>query len=120
MSGFPHPYTTAIAKRWLTEAVQHDPVQFFAIENEGAIVGGAGIEPAQGARQGVAIVGYWLTPSAWGRGIATQALRLVVERAFNDGYRRLQAHVFAPNVASVRVLEKCGFTLEARLRDSYV
>jgi len=120
MSGFPHPYTINEAERWLGEAVQHDPPQFFAIENEGLVVGGGGIEPAEGARSGVAVVGYWLTPSAWGRGIATEALRLLVERAFKDGYRRLQAHVFAPNIASVRVLEKCGFTLEARLCESYV
>ena len=36
------------------------------------------------------------------------------------GYRRAEANVFAPNKASARVLEKCGYTLEARLRSSYL
>jgi ribosomal-protein-alanine N-acetyltransferase len=34
--------------------------------------------------------------------------------------RRLEAAVFAPNAASARVLEKCGFTLEGRSREMYL
>lgn len=120
MSGFPHPYPLTLAHQWLADAVKHDPPQFFAIEFDGIPVGGGGIEPLEGTRSGVAILGYWLTEPYWGRGIATAALQLLVDRAFADGYRRLQAHVYAPNTASARVLEKCGFTLEARLRQSYL
>lgn len=83
-------------------------------------VGGAGIEPRGGSHAGVATVGYWLGKAYWGRGIATAALRKVVERTFAMGYRRAEANVFAPSLASARVLEKCGFTLEARLRAAYV
>ena len=36
------------------------------------------------------------------------------------GLRRLEASVFVENLASIRVLEKCGFTLEGRLRSLYV
>ncbi|MGH2808023.1 MAG: GNAT family N-acetyltransferase [Actinomycetota bacterium] len=51
-------------------------------------------------------VGYWLGRSFWGRGIATAALK-----AFLDivAHRPLYAGVVAHNVASIRVLEKCGF-----------
>ena len=48
------------------------------------------------------------------------AVRILVEQAFGRGFRRLEAHVFEPNVASARVLEKCGFMLEGSLRASYV
>lgn len=120
MSGFPHPYPLRVAEQWLAEAVKHDPPQFYAIELDGVPVGGGGIEPLEGTRTGVAILGYWLAEEYWGRGVATRALQLLVDRAFADGFRRLQAHVFAANTASARVLEKCGFTLEARLRESYL
>lgn len=53
-------------------------------------------------------VGYWLGRAYWGQGVATHALAqfLTQLRA-----RPLYAHVAAHNRASLRVLEKCGFTL---------
>lgn len=51
-------------------------------------------------------VGYWLGREFWGRGIATEALRLLLEEV---RFRPLYARVAVRNVASRRVLEKCGF-----------
>jgi RimJ/RimL family protein N-acetyltransferase len=53
-------------------------------------------------------VGYWLGRDFWNRGIATRALAafLTIERT-----RPLYARVAAHNIASRRVLEKCGFTV---------
>lgn len=119
-ASFSSPYTLADAERWLANVVKHDPPQLFAIEADGVVVGGGGVEPREGSHEGVAVVGYWLGKRYWGRGIATRALELLTERAFATGYRRAEANVFAPNKASARVLEKCGYTLEARLRASYV
>ena len=42
----------------------------------------------------------------WGRGVATQALALLVDEV---SVRPLYAHVVAHNVGSIRVLEKAGF-----------
>ena len=55
-------------------------------------------------------VGYWLGRDYWSRGIATHALAafLTIERT-----RPLYARVAAHNIASRRVLEKCGFTVVA-------
>ncbi|UYN90186.1 MAG: GNAT family N-acetyltransferase [Anaerolineales bacterium] len=51
---------------------------------------------------------YWIGREHWGRGIATQALRL-----FLHEYRErpLGARAVKDNIGSVRVLEKCGFRL---------
>ncbi len=64
----------------------------------------------------------WAIGSAGTIGAAESqvAVRILVEQAFGRGFRRLEAHVFEPNVASARVLEKCGFMLEGSLRASYV
>ncbi len=53
-------------------------------------------------------VGYWLGRSFWGKGIATRALALFLEQVTA---RPLYAYVAKHNLASIRVLEKCGFTV---------
>lgn len=55
-------------------------------------------------------VGYWLGREFWGKGIATLALS---EFLVHVKARPLFAHVARHNTASLRVLEKCGFTLLA-------
>ena len=59
-------------------------------------------------------VGYWIGREYWGKGIASQALAafLAVEQT-----RPLYAHVAKHNIASQRVLEKCGFTFFGEDKD---
>lgn len=51
---------------------------------------------------------YWLGREHWGRGIATQAVRLFLQE-YSE--RPLHARAAKDNAASRRVLEKCGFVL---------
>ena len=53
-------------------------------------------------------IGYWIGKEFWGKGIATGALAEFLRRAQE---RPLYAHVAKHNLASIRVLEKCGFAL---------
>ncbi len=53
-------------------------------------------------------VGYWLGREFWGKGIATRALRAMLSHVTR---RPLYAHVARGNLASQRVLEKCGFRI---------
>ena len=53
-------------------------------------------------------VGYWIGREFWGRGIATRALAEFLDQVM---IRPTVAHVAKHNVASRRVLEKCGFKL---------
>jgi RimJ/RimL family protein N-acetyltransferase len=53
-------------------------------------------------------VGYWIGREYWGRGVATKALS---EFLGHVKARPLYAHVAKHNIASLRVLEKCGFTI---------
>ena len=60
----------------------------------------------------VAEIGYALVASCWGRGYATDAVLLLVERAREIAeVERLVAHTPLERPASGRVLEKAGFTL---------
>jgi RimJ/RimL family protein N-acetyltransferase len=58
-------------------------------------------------------VTYWIGRSYWGRGIATDALKAFLTV---DPSRPLHARVAFDNVASHRVLEKCGFRVVATER----
>ena len=55
-------------------------------------------------------VTYWIGRSHWGKGIATAALTAFLAV---DPTRPLHARVASDNVASLRVLEKCGFRVVA-------
>ena len=53
-------------------------------------------------------VTYWIDRTAWGRGIASRALELLMELVAT---RPLHARAASDNVASLRVLQKAGFTI---------
>lgn len=71
----------------------------------GAVVGYISCFPSEGR----AHVGYWIDRAHWGMGIATQALRLLLDEVTD---RPLFAAAATSNGASLRVLQKCGFAVE--------
>jgi RimJ/RimL family protein N-acetyltransferase len=58
-------------------------------------------------RDGHREVGYWIGRPFWGRGVATEAVRVFLSE--HEPRRPLYGHVAKHNGASMRVLEKCGF-----------
>ena len=55
-------------------------------------------------------VGYWIAKPYWGKGICTEAMRLVVDYCIHEkGFTVLWGDYFPENPASGRVMEKCGF-----------
>jgi [ribosomal protein S5]-alanine N-acetyltransferase len=118
---FPHPYTPADARRFLESIVVARPITTFAIDVSGEAIGGIGFSPGTDVERFSAEIGYWLAEPFWGRGIATEALRLVSDYAFAScNVLRLFALPFADNARSTRVLEKAGYTCEGILRASSV
>ncbi|HJZ76772.1 MAG TPA: GNAT family protein [Vicinamibacterales bacterium] len=79
----------------------------------GALLGATGLVFETSFR---AQTGYVLATDAWGRGYATEALGAIVDLARTLGVRRLYALCHHEHRASARVLEKCAFSLEGRLR----
>jgi ribosomal-protein-alanine N-acetyltransferase len=117
---FPHPYSRPSARAFVTHAASAASTNL-AIDVDGESVGGIGWVSGTDIERFSAEVGYWLGEDYWGRGIATDALRLVTTHAFeSDGLLRMFALPFADNAGSIRVLEKAGYELEGRLRSSAV
>lgn len=119
---FPHPYGVADAESFIGMATTMSPMTFFAIAVDGEAVGGIGYTRHEDVERVSAEIGYWLGTSFWGRGLMTAALVAVTRYAFEQHaeLRRIYAVPYAWSTASMRVLEKAGYRLEGRMRQSAI
>lgn len=82
------------------------------LRHNNRLVGSLGVMNENGRVQ----FGYILSPTQWGQGLATEACRAVLPLVqAQPGVYRVGTFVDADNVASSRVLEKCGLVAEAKL-----
>jgi [ribosomal protein S5]-alanine N-acetyltransferase len=118
---FPHPYTRRAGREFIRLAMSQRPETMFAIAVDDEAVGGIGFTVLTDVERVSAEIGYWLGELYWGRGFVTEALVAITRYAIDTcGLTRVYALPFASNKASCRVLEKAGYTLEARLRRSAI
>lgn len=111
--GFPHPYTLQHAEEYIQRQSGQDPMTIFAIEFKGEYVGNIGLMKGNDVYRKSAEVGYFIGEPHWNKGIATIALNLIAEYGFNKlDIVRIHSGVYEHNLASQRVLEKCGFIKE--------
>ena len=92
----------AFDERW-RRLRESETITVRTIEADGVVVGSIGSWDSDGKRE----VTYWLGREHWGRGLATRALVDFLAEA--ERSRPLYAATAHDNVASQRVLEKCGF-----------
>jgi RimJ/RimL family protein N-acetyltransferase len=82
---------------------------------------GVAVAPQIDRAARTAELGYVVAPSARGRGVASEALRLMTEWAFDElGMERLELLISVENEASKRVAARCGYVREGVLRSHYV
>ena len=65
---------------------------------------------------GIAEIGYGISEKYLNNGYATEAVKAVLEWAFNNpNITAIEAETDSENVASKRVLEKCGFIVNGKI-----
>jgi len=102
---------------FLREEIAADQRRHWAIEFAGTVVGLIGLHGWEQHHRR-AELGYDLARTHWGRGIAFEAARAVIEYGFGAmALHRIQAHTIADNHRSVRLLERLGFQREGTLRE---
>lgn len=101
------PDDRAAFDEWMARNRSTPDVESFVVTERGAFAGTAALFTVDGDRE----VTYWITRHARGRGVATEALRLLVAR---EPIRPLFARVAAHNAGSIAVLERNGFTEVSR------
>ncbi len=116
--GLPFPYTENDALFYINQCINADKNnQFcFAIVYNNEVVGSIGVFRQGNIHFRTAEMGYYIGEKFWGKGITTEAVKLVCKHVFdNTDIVRIYAEPFAENVGSCRVLEKNGFVLEGIL-----
>lgn len=116
----PSPYTEEDARSWLES---QEPERLAGRSLEMAI-GDAASDEVLGAIAAKvnplmlsASVGYWLTPSARGRGYTTMAMRLLCGWLFDTlDLGRIELTTDPENAPSQRVAQRCGFQKEGLMR----
>lgn len=121
--GLPYPYTESDATDYIKAMLSADKSNTFAfaVEYDGIVVGSIGAFRKNNIHIKTAELGYYIAQEYWGRGIATQAVKMLCDYVFdNTDIVRIFAEPFAYNTASGRVLEKAGFQYEGTLRNNAV
>jgi ribosomal-protein-alanine N-acetyltransferase len=114
--------TAAEARAWYVrqQARTADPSRrYWAIEAEGHLVGGAGLDSLKESDRKAHFVIGMFAPSHLGRGLGTEATRLVLDHAFRSmNLHRVDLRVLAFNDRAIASYRKCGFVQEGRERES--
>ena len=102
---------------WLREKLahweEHGYGEWVFHERDGdALVGRAGLRRVRIGDQPEVEVGYMVDADRWRRGFATEMTAAVLEVGFTLGLESIVAFTLPHNVASRRVMEKCGLTYE--------
>ena len=120
---FPFPYSLNDAENFIKSITENSqsPQTHFAIDIEGEAVGMIGLHQKSDVYRKNIELGYWLGEPFWNKGIISEVVKLLVQYTFsNFDVHRIYAGVFQSNPASIRVLEKSGFKLEAVLKNSVI
>lgn len=89
----------------------HDRLHRFLIEAGGEPAGAISVSRITRGPFQNAGLGYWVVQELKGRGICTQAVRLITEWGFGEaGLHRLEAATLRDNIGSQEVLRRNGFT----------
>lgn len=121
----PAPFTLSDARDWLSSqgAARQagSRLELAIVPAESRVPCGAITLSSVERKHARAMLSYWLTPEGRGRGLATEAVRLLAGWAFDVlGLVRLEMFIEPDNFASQRVAERCGFTREGLLRSRWV
>jgi RimJ/RimL family protein N-acetyltransferase len=108
MAAFPARDRASFYAHWETNILGNPSAITQTILVDGEVAGNVGSWPQEGVR----LVGYWIGKEYWGKGVATRALAALLHLVTD---RPIHAHVAKHNGGSIRVLKKCGFSLEERV-----
>jgi RimJ/RimL family protein N-acetyltransferase len=105
----------ALSQRAFAETGTPSGVAFAITDaTSGELLGCSGVD--DWSKADVAQFGYWLAPTARGRGYATRAVILLTRWLFELGAARVFLTIVAENEASAAVARRAGFVYEGTMR----
>ena len=112
LSFLPHQnvdVTKAIIKEWVEE-YKTNPQSFryaITLKSNGLLIGAIDVV---GFHDDIPEIGYCLSRKYWNKGYMTEACQALIKYIFALGYKKIVIAADENNIASNRVIEKCGFT----------
>lgn len=105
-ANIPYPYSKADAEAWIKMTEDNNDKYPFAVELNNQIVACVSFWPyGDDALE----IGYWVGKEYWGKGIATEAVRMLLSSDHFSDVSKVVAKTMAENKGSQKVLLKCGF-----------
>ena len=110
----PYPIYTEVeaARQWIASTHGQDDYYLFGFvrKSDGLLIGSGDISPKENGAWGF---GYNIRRDCWNQGYTTEAARAMIDFARREfGARDFEAEHAAANVASGRVIEKCGLIFD--------
>ena len=101
--------TEKIIKNWIKEYKKKERLNFaIVLKDDNALIGGIDVVGYIGGVKGTPVIGYASNKKYWGNGYMTEACKKVLEHLFSLGYPEVRIDANVDNIASNRVIQKCG------------
>ena len=120
----PRPFTRRRAEEDVAGSILNswESLPSFVVVLDGKVVGDIFLNiKAWNGASGVGDLGVFIATPHWGKGLAPEAAKAVVDLGFQEyGLAKITSHSDTRNEAALRVMEKLGMTQEGRLRKHVV
>ena len=101
--------TKILLNSWVEQYEKPERLNFaITLKENNELIGGIDVVGYLGGPGGTPIIGYVLSKKYWNRGIITEACKRVLEYLFSLGYKEVRIDAYVENIASNRVIQKCG------------
>lgn len=114
----PYQSLTAFTSAFLPSDDPNSNSSFYVIEDNEVrtVIGMIGLTNNHPRHLTIQIDGIWITPAYQGKKRAHEAVLLMLQYLFEEGYRRITMEIDLRNVVAKKFAERCGFRQEAVLR----
>lgn len=114
IAGWPVHTSVENSREIIETVLSMDGTYAVILKETGLPVGSVGLMVGKNSNQDIpdteAEIGYWLGVPYWGQGLIPEAVRVLIQHAFEElKFDKLWCGYFAGNEKSHRVQEKCGF-----------
>lgn len=109
--------TNSIISLWINQYEKPERINFaIVLKDTLELIGGIDVV---GYLDGIPVIGYVLSRKYWNNGYMSEACKKVVEFLFNKGYNKIRIDAVVENIASNKIIQKCGGILFETIDDYF-
>lgn len=98
--------TNMILNNWIKEYEKPERLNFgIVLKETNELIGGIDV---CGYIDGIPVIGYVLSKKYWNNGYMTESLKEVINYLISLGYKKIKIDAVVENIASNKVIQKCG------------